>query len=171
MTVEQRLDRLDNDLAVVRQLLTSAATYAESANRGLDNLTIAQDRTQAQLDNLTIGQDRTQAHLDQLSITQDRTQAQVDQLSNRVNEFVFHAQRLFTQIGTKLESVEGQSERLEAVVRRLDRNYETQQFQLQEFQRNTQESQASTNAALERIDRILDYLLRQQRNGNGTGEP
>ncbi|HLO89400.1 MAG TPA: hypothetical protein VK203_30935 [Nostocaceae cyanobacterium] len=33
--------------------------------------------------------------------------------------------------------------------------------QFQEFQRNNQEFQRTTNAAIERIDRILDYLLKQ----------
>ncbi|WP_256366802.1 hypothetical protein [Anabaena sp. UHCC 0204] len=37
---------------------------------------------------------------------------------------------------------------------KLDRNYEEQKLQFQEFQ-------LTTNAALERIDRVLDYLLRQ----------
>ncbi|MGM3305121.1 hypothetical protein ACSQ6I_03900 [Anabaena sp. WFMT] len=40
--------------------------------------------------------------------------------------------------------------------------------QFQEFQRHNQESQRTTNAALERIDRVLDYLFRQsggQREG------
>jgi len=38
---------------------------------------------------------------------------------------------------------------------KLDRNYEEQKSQFQEFK-------LTTGAALERIDRILDYLLRQQ---------
>ncbi|WP_016951085.1 hypothetical protein [Anabaena sp. PCC 7108] len=33
--------------------------------------------------------------------------------------------------------------------------------QFQEFQRNNQEFQRTNNAALERIDRVLDYLIRQ----------
>lgn len=149
MTTEQRLDRVEDDLAAVRQLLASAATYAESANR----------RTEQQaerIDQLISSQNRTQTQLDQLT-------ARVDQLSSRVDTFVFEAQRLFTKSGTALELVEGQTERLEAIVRRLDRNYEAQQSQLQEFKR-------TTNAALERIDRVLDYLLRQS-GGGGQGQP
>ena len=96
--------------------------------------------------------------VDSLAESQAQTQTQLDQLSSRVSEFVFHVQRLLTQQGERLIPLEGQAERLEAVVRLLNRNYEAQQSQLQEFQQ-------TTNAALERIDRVLDYLLREQGRG------
>lgn len=173
---DQRLDAIEDELETAKRLLVSAASYAESANLGFERLTERQDRTTVQLDRLTERQDRTQAHLDQLSERQDRTQAQLDRLTvtvenisqkvddltvaqaqsqSRMDEFVFQAQRLFTQSAERLIRVEGQTERLEALVQRLDRNYSAQQSQLQEFQQ-------TTGAALERIDRILDYLLRQQ---------
>ncbi|WP_413171628.1 6-aminohexanoate hydrolase [Anabaena azotica] len=133
MTTEQRLDRVESEFATIRQLLTSAATYAESANRRIDDLGAKQDRTQTQLDQLGV---------------------KVDQLSNRVDEFVFHTQRLFNKAGSETEETKARTERLEALMLKLDRNYEEQKSQFQEFQR-------STNAALERIDRVLDYLLRQ----------
>ena len=148
MTTEQRLDRVENDLDAVRQVLTSAATYAESANQ----------RTEQQgerIDQLISFQDRSQTQIDELREAQNHTQMKLDQLSGRVDEFVFHAQRLFTQQATILERVDGRTESLEAIVTRLDRSYEEQKSQFQEFQR-------TTNAALERIDRVLDYLLRQQ---------
>ncbi|MDZ7956673.1 MAG: 6-aminohexanoate hydrolase, partial [Aulosira sp. DedQUE10] len=79
MTTEQRLDRVDNDLAVVRQLLTSAATYAESANRRLDELTLKQDRTQSHIDQIG-------GRVDQLTAKQDRTQSHIDQIGGRVDQ-------------------------------------------------------------------------------------
>ena len=164
MTVEQKVDQLDRDLAAVRQLLLSAATYAESANRGinrvgekLDQAVSRQDATDAKLDRLT-------EKVDEIADAQFQSQTQLNQLTEsqsqlnqRVDQFVYHAQRLFTQIGTKLENVEGQSERLEALVQRLDRNHENQRAHLQEFQR-------TTSATLERIDRVLDYLVGQSGN-------
>lgn len=36
MTIEQRLDHVESEFATIHQLLTSAATYAESANRRID---------------------------------------------------------------------------------------------------------------------------------------
>ena len=164
MTTEQRLDRVETEFATIRQLLISAATYAESANRRIDELGAKQDRTQIMLDELGAKQDRTQIMLDELGAKQDRTQTQldqlgmrVDQLSSRVDEFIFHTQRLFNKAGGEIEETKARTERLEAIMLKLDRNYEEQKSQFQEYQ-------LTTNAALERIDRVLDYLLRQSGN-------
>lgn len=174
---DQRLDRIEDEFDTVKQLLASAARYAESANEKLDRLSERQDRTQAQLDRLTIkvddltaAQTQTQTQLDQLTIKVDdltaaqaQTQTQlnqltqkVDQLSGRVDEFIFQTSRVFVQQGERMIQVEGLTESLTGIVQRLDRNYQGQQSQMQEFQR-------TTNAALERMDRILDYLLGQHR--------
>nr|WP_322685206.1 6-aminohexanoate hydrolase [Nostoc sp. DedQUE07]MDZ8131384.1 6-aminohexanoate hydrolase [Nostoc sp. DedQUE07] len=155
MTNTQRLDHVEDELETVKQLLVSTASYAESANRRLDELTIKQDRTQSHLDELTIKQDRTQSHLDQLEVRIDRVGAKVDQLSDRVDSFITHTQRLFTKAGSEIEETKARTERLEALMLKLDRNFEEQKSQFQEFQ-------LTTGAALERIDRVLDYLLRQQ---------
>ena len=150
MTTEQRLDRVETEFATIRQLLISAATYAESANRRIDELGTKQDRTQIMLDELGAKQDRTQTQLDQLGM-------RIDQLSSRVDEFIFHTQRLFNKAGGEIEETKARTERLEAIMLKLDRNYEEQKSQFQEYQ-------LTTNAALERIDRVLDYLLRQSAN-------
>lgn len=76
-----------------------------------------------------------------------------------MDEFVFQVQRLLTNNAERALSLEGQIERHEAMIRRLDRNYETQQQALTEYR-------ITTNAALEKIDRVLDYLMR--RDGNGV---
>ena len=178
MTTEQRLDRVETEFATIRQLLISAATYAESANRRIDELGAKQDRTQIMLDELGAKQDRSQIMLDELGAKQDRTQImldelgakqdrtqtqldqlgmRVDQLSSRVDEFIFHTQRLFNKAGGEIEETKARTERLEAIMLKLDRNYEEQKSQFQEYQ-------LTTNAALERIDRVLDYLLRQSAN-------
>lgn len=71
MTKEQRLDRVEDDLAVVRQLLTSAATYAESANRRLD-------RVGEKLDQAVSRQDATDTQIAQLLVAQTATDAKLD---------------------------------------------------------------------------------------------
>jgi chromosome segregation ATPase len=109
------------------------------------------NRIEDNIVNLTDTQARTQVQLDQLT-------GRVDQLSGKVDEFVYQSQRLFTRLGTIAERVDGRTESLEAIVRRLDRNHEEQKSQFQEFQ-------VTTNAALERIDRVLDYLMREQGRG------
>ena len=167
MTTQQRLNRLEDEFSTVKELLISAARYASSANEGLEQLTVKVDRLtesqgtiQTQLNQLSESQGTTQTQLNQLSESQETTQTQLNQLSERVDAFVFNAQRLFSQTGERMIIVEGQTERLVGVVQMLQRNYSAQQSQLQEFQ-------LTTNAALERIDRILDYLLKQKESGEG----
>jgi septal ring factor EnvC (AmiA/AmiB activator) len=92
--------------------------------------------------------------LQETARSQATTQQQLDALGQRVDSFVFEAQRLFTQEAERLNRLEPQIERAEAIIQRLDRNYTEQQAQLAEFR-------LTTNAALERIDRVLDYLMRQ----------
>ena len=150
MTTEQRIERVEDELEQVKRILLRTAGYAESANAGLERLTVRVDRIADSVDSLTAAQDRTQVQLDQLA-------ERVDRMGTRIDEFVFQVQRLLTHQGERLVIVEGQNERLVGVVQMLARNYEAQQSQLQEFQ-------LTTNAALERIDRILDYLLKE-RNG------
>jgi Skp family chaperone for outer membrane proteins len=53
-------------------------------------------------------------------------------------------------------------------LRQSERQFQEFQRNNQEFQRNNQEFQRTTNAALERIDRILDYLIKQS-GGQGEG--
>ena len=151
----QRLDHVEDELETVKRLLVSTASYAESANRRLDELTIKQDLTQSHLNELTIKQDLTQSHLDQLGARVDQVGGKVDQLSDKVDSFITHTQRLFTKTGSEIEQTKARTERLEALMLKLDRNFEEQKSQFQEFQ-------LTTGAALERIDRVLDYLLRQQ---------
>jgi predicted RNase H-like nuclease (RuvC/YqgF family) len=79
---------------------------------------------------------------------------QISNLSGKVDEFVFQAQRLLTNNAERISIVEGQADRHEATIQRLDRSYEAQQQAQNEFR-------ITTGAALERIDRVLDYLMRQ----------
>jgi chromosome segregation ATPase len=159
MTTEERLDRAETELAIIRQLLTSAATYAESGNRKFEQLT-------EKVDDLTQTQNRTQAHLDQVITRQDATDTKLDQLSQKVDNFVTHTQRLFNQAAGDIETTKSQAARLEAILFKLDRNYAAQQSQLREFQQ-------TTNLVLERIDtqqteirHIWEYL--RHRNGGSS---
>ncbi|NJL62273.1 MAG: hypothetical protein HC903_11095 [Methylacidiphilales bacterium] len=84
------------------------------------------------------------------------------QMSNRISEFTFQAQRLFTKLGEKTENHDGRIERLEAIAIQLNNNLEEQRSLNAEFR-------TTTSATLERCDtagrqghRILDYLLRNQ---------
>lgn len=102
---------------------------------------------------------RVETQLSQLAEAQIQTQTSIKQMSNRIDEFVFQSQRLLSQQASRLINVEGQTERFEAVIKKLDRNYEEQKTSLTEYRK-------TTNATLERIDRILDYLVK----GSGDSE-
>jgi chromosome segregation ATPase len=239
MTTEQRLQRLEDEFEVVKDLLTSTARYAESANRGLDQVvgaierltesqaasqaalderfrqvsetqiasqaaldaqlgqlgrsqaeterqlgqiseaqaaterqierlfeaqaaterqlertSLAQAATEAQLERTSLAQAATEAQLERTSLAQAATEAQLERTNQRLDEFIFQVQRLLSRDAERLDIVEGRIERLEAIAQRLDRNYEAQQSQFQEFQLTTRASQ-------ERQERLLEYLLRR----------
>ncbi len=205
MTTEQRLQRLEDEFEVVKDLLASAARYAESANQGLDRVWATIDRvtesqavsqaawneqfrqiseaqaasraawdeqfrqiseaqaaSRAALDERfrqvsetqTASQAALDAQLGQLGRSQAATEAQIERTDQRLDEFIFQVQRLLSRDAERLDIVEGRIERLEAIAQRLDRNYEAQQVQFQEFQ-------ITTRASQERQERLLEYLLRR----------
>jgi uncharacterized protein (DUF3084 family) len=103
-----------DEFETVKELLVSAARYAELANQKL-----AQVATQQQVNTQAIGeisqqQNRTQQQLDQLSV-------RVTQLSERIDSFVFESQRLITGQAERVDRLEGISERLEAILAYLVR--------------------------------------------------
>jgi uncharacterized protein (DUF3084 family) len=117
-----------DEFETVKQLLASAARYAESANQKLDRVATQQETNTTAIADLRETQERTQQQLDQLSQKQDRTQTQLDQLSvrvtqmsERVDSFVFESQRLHSQHAEKIEQLKGISERLEAILAYLVR--------------------------------------------------
>ena len=104
---------------------------------------------------------RVETQLSQLAEAQIQTQTSIKQMSNRVDEFVFQSQRLLSQQAGRLINVEGQTERLEAIAKKLDRDYEVQKASLNEYR-------ITTDATLERIDRILDYLVKGSDNNENS---
>jgi chromosome segregation ATPase len=183
MTSEQRLQCLEDEFEIVKDLLTSTARYAKSANRerdrvvrALEQLAESQAASQAaqderfrqvsetqiasqaaldaQLGQLSRSQAETERHIERLFEAQAATEAQLERTDQRLNGFIFQVQRLLSRDVERLDNVEGRIEHLEAIAQRLDRNYEAQQTQFQEFQLTTRASQ-------ERQERLLEYLLRR----------
>ncbi len=109
-----------DEFEVVKELLASAARYAESANRGMDRLDVqlarlesAQERTQAQLDSFI---SRSDARMERLEASQARTQSQLDLLSQKVDSFISRAQQLHGEHAEKITQLQGISDRLEAIL-------------------------------------------------------
>ncbi|NJL21161.1 MAG: hypothetical protein HC895_10640 [Leptolyngbyaceae cyanobacterium SM1_3_5] len=69
----------------VKELLASAARYAESANARLDRVAVQQELNTSAIALLGERQDRTQQQLDALSIKLDRLTERVDRLTERVD--------------------------------------------------------------------------------------
>jgi hypothetical protein len=113
--------------------------------------------------------DRIEAILERVAVQQETTATKLDNLTGRVNEL----SEVVTEIGYKVDnftttattvlgrstmldeiilSNDARTSILENIVVRLDRNYE-------ESNRKFEESQRSTNAALERLEAILIQLM------------
>jgi chromosome segregation ATPase len=112
------------------------------------------------------------------SAAAERASTAVASLSGKLDEYIYQSQRVITQHGERLSRGEGQSERLEAVfamqqrqMERLERNHDvlqqvmaTQQEQLIRQQQQLErmdETQRSTNAALDQLGSILNQLIKR----------
>jgi TolA-binding protein len=98
-----------DEFETVKELLGSAARYAESAHRGLNQLELAQQRSQLQIDELATMQRQSQLKLDELAEAQKKTE-------QRLESFVFEVQRLMSGHAERISQLEGISGRLEAIL-------------------------------------------------------
>jgi chromosome segregation ATPase len=123
----------ERSLDRIEAILATVATQQASTQQQLDNLTRQQVNTQQQLDNLTRQQVNTQQQLDNLTLRQVNTQQQLDDLISTAN------------------SVFARDAILNDVLLELHENSER-------HQRNFEEHQITTNAALQSLEAILLQL-------------
>ena len=97
----------------------------------------------------------TQNILRQLAESQLRTEQTVSRLSERVDSFVFEAQRVLSNQGDRLSRIESAVETLAATAQRHDRNAEADRAESAAFR---VEMQGMTS----RLDALVHYLMRQQ---------
>jgi chromosome segregation ATPase len=102
---------MSTDLDDVRDLLMSAARYAESAHRGLDRLEIAQERSQLHIEQLTMRMDRVEAQLEELRATVSELRATVSELSTEVGRVM---------LGMELLSQQAEQDRNQAAIDRAE---------------------------------------------------
>jgi hypothetical protein len=142
-----------DEFETVKELLASAARYAESANQLID-------RTQQQLDSLALSQreasDRTQQQLDALAV------AQLEERDQRLALREDH-EILFQAVQQANRTIAENTKQLNATIYGLAEQLE-QQAQLAEQDRN----QAAIDRAEFRstVTQLLQVLT-QQMNGNG----
>ena len=170
-----RLDRLEQSLDDIRVIHAETAALLQSVNQ-------QQARTSAELARLAEQQTQSEARLDAALEHLAQQQAQT---AARLDEFIFQAQRLLgnnaersTQNSGRLDRLEGvtamlvrlqdrqeaQLERQQTQLERQQTHLEHQQAQIERMDREYAEYQRTTNAALERIDRLLDYLINRDRD-------
>ncbi|UZQ54825.1 hypothetical protein OOK60_01710 [Trichothermofontia sichuanensis B231] len=161
----------------------------------LQSVSQQQAQTAAELAQLAEQQSQSTARLDaalvqlvqqveqqvQLSAQLAQQTQQQAQTAARLDEFIFQAQRLpgnnaerSTQNSGRLDRLEGVTAMLVRLQARQQAQLERQQAQLEHQQaqpermdREYVEYQRTTNAALERIERLLDYLI----NRDATNPP
>jgi chromosome segregation ATPase len=172
-----RLERIETDLETVKELLVSTARYAESANSTLDRLSQRMDdhavesqRLERQLtqrmEGLAQQQAQTASRMEGLAQRMDELAQQQAQTAARLDEFIYQSQRLLTQNAERMIQHEGRLERLDGVMAMLSRLQDRQQAQIERMDRDYEEHRRTTNAALERIDRLLDYLIRRDQENS-----
>ena len=146
--MQQRLDSIENEFDVVKELLLSAARYAESANQRLDRVAVQQEvNTQA-------------THL--LGEKQDRTQQMIDQLGTRIEQTAAtqqQIQRVMLQIAESQSQSSAAIEFLTGAVTRLAQNADRTLGAIQEMQSEVKGLQTENR-------RILEIL--RERGSSGT---
>jgi len=146
--MQQRLDSIENEFDVVKELLLSAARYAESANQRLDRVAVQQEvNTQA-------------THL--LGEKQDRTQQMIDQLGTRIEQTAAtqqQIQRVMLQIAESQSQSSAAIEFLTGAVTRLTQNADRTLGAIQEMQSEVKGLQTENR-------RILEIL--RERGSSGT---
>lgn len=132
--IDSHLQQLDDEFETVKQLLISAASYAESANNRIDRLSERQDITQRQLDGL--------------SVTVQVMGEKVQVMGEKVDNFIVKVDEQFDRLSHKIDDFVDTTKARNAVVNNVVLEL--------------RDSQQSTNAAIERLERILEQLLRQK---------
>ena len=136
MSNAQRLDNVENDLETVKQLLVSTASYAESSDKRIDQLVQRQGLTQKQLDGLAVT-------VQVMGENIDRFVEKIDRFVEKTDRFVEKTDRFVEKTDDFLDTTKARNAVLDGVILEL------------------RESQMSTNATVERLDRILEQLLKR----------
>ncbi|MBW4578953.1 MAG: hypothetical protein KME42_05170 [Tildeniella nuda ZEHNDER 1965/U140] len=144
-----------DEFETVKELLGSAARYAESAHRGLDRLEMMQQHSQEQIDQLIGAQRQAEQRLDRLEMTQQRSQLQIDQLTVKMDQLA-EAQNLTNQ------RVSTQIEELAKAEKRTDQRLESFIFESQRLITKHSESIEQLKGMTERLDGVLAYLIRKE---------
>lgn len=88
-----RLDRIENDLETVKEIMLTLARRAEATDARIDRLAERQDRTQTQLDQLGVDVDIAFQTITALSDNTDRTLASINASIQRQDRILDYLMR------------------------------------------------------------------------------
>ena len=147
MTTEQRLDQLEDEFETVKQILASAARYAESATRNLDRFIEESRDYQARTDARMA---QTDEHMAQIDARMEQNELRMIVLENRFAQFI-----------DRMDQIEAQAA--------IDRANFQDRMQVLAEQAERDRNQANLDRAEFRstVEGILNALT-QRFNGNGN---
>lgn len=167
MTTTQRLETVENELEIVKRLLTSSAQNINDLTDRIDRNAQQIESNNGQIDNLTKRIDRNAEQIEHNNRQIQSNAEQVNELAvsqkasqERLDSFIFHSERIENKEVGRLERIEAATEVLQGLCQNLARNFEAQRQEFREWK-------ITVNASLERIDRILDYLMRNSPRDEG----
>jgi uncharacterized protein YoxC len=96
--MQQRLENLEDEMETVKELLMSAARYAESASRGLDRVSTQQETNALAIERLVERQSRTDAAIERLVENQSRTDAAIEALTGFAGEVFKSIQEMQSEV-------------------------------------------------------------------------
>lgn len=81
LEVDKRFDRIDATLERITQIQARTDERLETLGGRVDDLTAAQQRTEARVEELAAAQQRTEARMEELATAQQRTEARMEELA------------------------------------------------------------------------------------------
>lgn len=136
-----------DEFETVKQLLESAATYAESANRQADRNANAISRLEMQGSEIKESQKKTDQNLQQLAENQKKTDQQLQQLAESQKKTDQQLQQLTQRTDQPLQQL---SQRLDSFI-----------FESQRIIADNKQKINRLDAIIDRYDGVLAYLMRK----------
>lgn len=138
--MQQRLESLEDEMETVKDLLMTAARMSERNTEAITRLTTRQESSQFTLERLT---------------------ERVDNLTSRVDELAAAQQELTAA----QQRTENSLDRLANLVVSLTESAAADRSAAAQDREESRQFRASVGAAIDRIDRVLDYVVRELPRG------
>jgi hypothetical protein len=146
-----RIATVETELELVKELLVTTARHAERAHDDNDTLRME----------LRESSRRTEAVIEKLSQDMNATHQRMDSFIDGIQRLVTQQQERVNQHDARIERLEDIAQSVLNVQVQTARRIELLEQQIELQRQANDEHRRTTDAALERIDRVLDYLMRR----------